>query len=287
MENKIKNPVSKKNIFFFNIFNRLIDSIENYVHKTEEDTFAENFDVLKEDSMISIMPKGSTVEKLTLGDGFSRLRVVDENFAAHIEASSSDNWIELFATGDNKNVNFSLTNETIRYIYHENNNDTGNIIFDKNGIAVGTNGTTYNIYESQLSTIVNACEYSYDENNSIYFLNLFPNAVNNITDFPRRIILYNPDQYFSIDDEGFNIYSISTDNDSKLTVNKTFISLISNNNYNSKFCKIDLLSNGYVEITQSDSEYGQIIKFTDNIGVRNVSFTFDELVALKAMLPTT
>ena len=136
MENKIKNPVSKKNIFFFSIFDRLINSIEKYVHKTEKDTFAENFDIVNEDSMIIVSPKGSTVEQLSLGGKYSTLRVDDENFNAYIDISSDDNWIESYVNEDNKAVSYTLQSNNIGYAFIENNNEIASVSFDKNGIQV-------------------------------------------------------------------------------------------------------------------------------------------------------
>ena len=140
MENKIKNPVSKKNIFFFSIFDRLINSIEKYVHKTEEDTFSENFDIVNEDSTITVSPKGSNVEQLSLGNKYSTLKIDDENFNAYIDITSDDNWIELNVNRDNKAVSSLLQNNNIVYNFTENNNiNVGSVSFDKNGIKVRSN----------------------------------------------------------------------------------------------------------------------------------------------------
>ena len=137
MENKIKNPVSKKNIFFFSIFDRLINSIEKYVHKTEEDTFSENFDIVNEDSTITVSPKGSNVEQLSLGNKYSTLKIDDENFTAYIDVTSDDRWIELNVNRDNKAVSSLLQNNNIVYNFTENNNiNVGSVSFDKNGINV-------------------------------------------------------------------------------------------------------------------------------------------------------
>ena len=136
MENKIKNPVSKKNIFFFCIFDRLINSIEKYVHKTEEDTFSENFDIVNEDSTITVSPKGSNVEQLSLGNKYSTLKIDDENFNAYIDITSDDNWIELNVNRDNKAVSSILNNQDVSYYFNENNNRVANVSFDKNGINV-------------------------------------------------------------------------------------------------------------------------------------------------------
>ena len=140
MENKIKNPVSKKNIFFFNIFDKLINSIEKYVHKTEKDTFAENFDIVNEDSIITVSPKGSTVEQLSLGNKYSTLKIDDENFNAYIDISSDDNWIKLNVNYNNKTLACEFQSHIIAYIFTENNNYVGNVTFDKNGISVESNG---------------------------------------------------------------------------------------------------------------------------------------------------
>ena len=140
MENKIKNPVSKKNIFFFSIFDRLINSIEKYVHKTEQDTFAENFDIVNEASTITVSPKGSTVEKLILGDKYSDLSIDDENFNAYIDVNGNDNWIELYVKYDNKVVSSLFTNEYVTHIFMENDINVGNVLFDKDGINVSVNG---------------------------------------------------------------------------------------------------------------------------------------------------
>ena len=140
MENKIKNPVSKKNIFFFSIFDRLINSIEKYVHKTEEDTFSENFDIVNEDSTITVSPKGSNVEQLSLGNKYSTLKIDDENFTAYIDVTSDDRWIELNVNRDNKAVSSLLQNNNIVYNFTENNNiNVGSVSFDKNGIKVRSN----------------------------------------------------------------------------------------------------------------------------------------------------
>ena len=136
MENKIKNPVSKKNIFFFSIFDRLINSIEKYVHKTEEDTFSENFDIVNEDSKITVSPKGSTIEQLSLGNKYSTLKIDDENFTAYIDVTSDDRWIELNVNRDNKAVSSILNNQDVSYYFNENNNRVANVSFDKNGINV-------------------------------------------------------------------------------------------------------------------------------------------------------
>lgn len=136
MENKIKNPVSKKNIFFFSIFDRLINSIEKYVHKTEEDTFSENFDIVNEDSTITVSPKGSNVEQLSLGNKYSTLKIDDENFTAYIDVTSDDRWIELNVNRDNKAVSSILNNQDVSYYFNENNNRVANVSFDKNGINV-------------------------------------------------------------------------------------------------------------------------------------------------------
>ena len=140
MENKIKNPVSKKNIFFFSIFDRLINSIEKYVHKTEQDTFAENFDIVNEDSTITVSPKGSTVEQLSLGNKYSTLKIDDENFNAYIDVTSDDKWIESYVNYNNKAVSFTLTDVNIEHKFFENNNFVGIVSFDKNGINVTSNG---------------------------------------------------------------------------------------------------------------------------------------------------
>lgn len=139
MENKIKNPVSKKNIFFFNIFDRLINSIEKYVHKTEEDSFAKNFDIVKEDGQIIVSPKGSTVEKLALGNKYSSLKIDDENLNAYIDVTSDDDSIELYVNRNNNYTSFILSKETINLEFGENNAAVSNILFDKNGISVTTN----------------------------------------------------------------------------------------------------------------------------------------------------
>lgn len=140
MENKIKNPVSKKNIFFFSIFDKLINSIEKYVHKTEKDTFAENFDIVNEDSMITVSPKGSTVEQLSLGSKFSSLSIRDEGFNATIDVNGSGNWIESYVYLDNRAVSFILQNMDVTCNFTENNNNVGNVSFNKNGISVESNG---------------------------------------------------------------------------------------------------------------------------------------------------
>ena len=136
MENKIKNPVSKKNIFFFSIFDRLINSIEKYVHKTEKDTFAENFDIVNEDSTITVSPKGSTVEQLSLGNKYSTLRVDDEGFTAYISVTSDDRFIESRVDYNNRAVTFTLQSENVSYSFIENNHGVAEISFDKNGINV-------------------------------------------------------------------------------------------------------------------------------------------------------
>ena len=140
MENKIKNPVSKKNIFFFSIFDRLINSIEKYVHKTEEDTFAENFDIVNEDSTITISPKGSTVEQLSLGNKYSTLKIDDEGFTAYIDINNYDSWIELNVNHDNKALSSLFRNNHIIYNFTENNINVGSVSFNKNGISVRSNG---------------------------------------------------------------------------------------------------------------------------------------------------
>lgn len=139
MENKIKNPVSKKNIFFFSIFDRLINSIEKYVHKTEQDTFAENFDIVNENSTITVSPKGSTVEQLSLGNKYSTLRVDDEGFNAYINVNSDDGWIESYINHNNKAAGFRLQNDNIGCYFTENNNNIANVSFDTNGIDVTSN----------------------------------------------------------------------------------------------------------------------------------------------------
>ena len=147
MENKIKNPVSKKNIFFFSIFDKLINSIEKYVHKTEQDTFAENFDIVNENSKITVSPKGSTVEKLSLGNKYSTLKIDDENFNAFIEMSSN-NSIMLSINKDNKYVDFTLRPNNISCIVVENDNVVADISFNKNGINASTNaGQVLNFFD--------------------------------------------------------------------------------------------------------------------------------------------
>lgn len=140
MENKIKNPVSKKNIFFFSIFDKLINSIEKYVHKTEEDTFAENFDIVNENSTITISPKGSTVEQLSLGNKYSSLKINnDEGFNAYINVTSDEGWIESYVDSNNRAGIFILQNMQVQCYFTENNNNIASVIFDKNGIDVVSN----------------------------------------------------------------------------------------------------------------------------------------------------
>ena len=142
MENKIKNPVSKKNIFFFSIFDKLINSIEKYVHKTEKDTFAENFDIVNENSTITISPKGSTVEQLSLGNKYSTLKINnDEGFNAYIDITSDDRFIESCVDYNNRRIIFTLSNDTATYNFNENNINVASISFDKNGISVSSNGS--------------------------------------------------------------------------------------------------------------------------------------------------
>ena len=141
MENKIKNPVSKKNIFFFSIFDKLINSIEKYVHKTEKDTFAENFDIVNENSTITVSPKGSTVEQLSLGNKYSTLKIDDEGFNAHIDVTSDNGWIESYVNSNNKSVSFIVQNMNADYYFTENNNNVAIISFNKNGIYVNSNGS--------------------------------------------------------------------------------------------------------------------------------------------------
>lgn len=153
MENKIKNPVSKKNIFFFSIFDKLINSIEKYVHKTEKDTFAENFDIVNENSKIIVSPKGSTVEQLSLGNKYSTLKIDDENFNAYINISGNDNWIELSVNYDNKTVDYEMQSHVIGYVFNENNNYVGSVTFKKNGISVDSNGGQVLDFTDSTSTL--------------------------------------------------------------------------------------------------------------------------------------
>ena len=140
MENKIKNPVSKKNIFFFSIFDRLINSIEKYVHNTEEDIFEKNFDIVNEDSKITVSPKGSTVEQLSLGNKYSTLKIDDENFNAYIDVNGEDMFIESRVDYNNRAVTFTLQSENVIYAFTENDYNPTEISFNKNGISVRSNG---------------------------------------------------------------------------------------------------------------------------------------------------
>ena len=139
MENKIKNPVSKKNIFFFSIFDRLINSIEKYIHKTEQDTFAENFDIINENSTITVSPKGSTVEQLSLGNKYGTLWVDDEGFNAYVNVTSDDRFIELYVGTYNRNTDFTLASDGMQCVFIENQNQIASISFNKNGIYVDSN----------------------------------------------------------------------------------------------------------------------------------------------------
>ena len=116
----------------------MINSIEKYVHKTEEDSFAENFDIVNENNEIAVSPKGSSVEKLTLGNGYNTLGVINEDFNASIDISKDEKCIELHVDTDNKYTDFLLTNKTIKYEFSENG-VVADILFDKNGISVTTN----------------------------------------------------------------------------------------------------------------------------------------------------
>lgn len=140
MENKIKNPVSKKNIFFFSIFDKLINSIEKYVHKTEQDTFAENFDIVNENSTIIVSPKGSTVEQLHLGNKYSTLRIIDEGFTGSIDVNSDNMHIQLYVNSNNNRfATFTLDDNNVEHNFFNNNINVASISFDKNGIFVNSN----------------------------------------------------------------------------------------------------------------------------------------------------
>lgn len=301
MENKIKNPVSKKNIFFFNIFNRLIDSIENYVHKTEEDTFAKNFDILNVEGEITVSPKGSTVEKLVLGDGYSALKIDDGNFIAHVDINNEDGIVELYSRRNNKEARTILDNKSIYYGFDENYITTGGVKFDKNGIAVTTNNTTYKIYEPQLSTIVNACEYSYDEDNSTYKLKMLPKVDNiNFANTPLVIDFGKSDDIdlkLQCIDSGLEFSGIKNNDSIGILSIKDRIGMLVryiSNNTTIKETIINIhndTNEADIEITHKndsgETNADQVLKFIDQTNSLEVTFTVAELIALKALLQTT
>lgn len=89
--------------------------------------------------MITVSPKGSIVEQLSLGNKYSTLRVDDENFSAYIDVTSDDRFIESRVDYNNRVVTFTLQSENVSYIFTENNHSVASVIFDKNGISVSTN----------------------------------------------------------------------------------------------------------------------------------------------------
>ena len=94
------------------------------------------------------MPKGSTIEQLSLGNKYSTLRVDDKNFSAYIDITSDDNWIELNVNRDNKVVSSILNNQDVSYYFSENNNRVANVSFDKNGInVVSSSGRALGFYD--------------------------------------------------------------------------------------------------------------------------------------------
>lgn len=299
MENKIKNPVSKKNIFFFSIFDKLINSIENYVHKTEKDTFAENFDIVNEDSTISIMPKGSTVEKLSLGNKYSTLTAGDESFDAFINVTNDDRFVEIGAVNydNNKHVNVAINEESVICGINLIDAYSTNILFNKNGISVTTNGATYNIHEPQLSTIVNACEYSYDKDNTTHILKMLPKVNNiNFTNIPLEINFGKSDNInlkMGCNDTGLELKGQDDNNNNIASINiKNYINMaiIKEN----KQTSIDITNNInepdiIIDHRNSSGETNadKVLKFTDRTNNLEVTFTVAELIAIKALLPTT
>ena len=90
--------------------------------------------------MITVSPKGSTVEQLSLGNKYSTLRVDDENFNAYIDITSDDRFIESRVDYNNRVVLFTLQSENVSYNFSENNISVAGISFNKNGISVTSNG---------------------------------------------------------------------------------------------------------------------------------------------------
>lgn len=304
MENKIKNPVSKKNIFFFNIFDRLINSIEKYVYKTEQDTFAENFDIVNGDSTISIMPKGSTVEKLSLGNKYSSLTAGDESFDAYVHVTNDDRFVEIGAINkdDTKNVDVTINEESISHGIGKSGIDAyrTNILFDKNGISVNLNNTTYDIHEPQLSTIVNACEYSYDKDNTTHKLKMLPKVNNlNLANTPLEINFGKNDYgnlMMRFDDQGINLMGNNIDGGSTTLFVNNEIHMDVTKQYNNKLKQASITMRTdmnepdiVIEHINSSGETNanKVLSFIDNTNNLNVTFTVAELIALKALLPTT
>ena len=65
----------------------------------------------------------------------------DEGFNAYVNVTSDDRWIELYAGTYNRNTYFVLANEAMQCVFNENESQIANIIFDKNGISVKSNGS--------------------------------------------------------------------------------------------------------------------------------------------------
>ena len=99
--------------------------------------------------MITVSPKGSTVEQLSLGNKYSTLKINnDEGFTAYIDVTSDDRWIELNVNRDNKAVSSILNNQDVSYYFIENNNRVATVSFDKNGINVdSSSGRALGFYD--------------------------------------------------------------------------------------------------------------------------------------------
>lgn len=278
MKTDITNPVPKKNIFFYNIFNKFIDSIKRFVGETEEDTFGKYFTTEYSEAynQLNVVPKLDSDGVLTIGEddicinfysGSKGISIPYDDvvtiYANKSKIFVTDEDIQLFSSVDNNYLRLTIKHDEISFNF---SNDEEELV----------------ITETHINTLINAAKYSYDEDTQVYTLNLFPNADQTYPDY-YRIINIHEDANIKLTDEGFGMYFKLNNKTSNIILNSD--SVIIRSEYQNGNIMIENTNRGYIYIehqnTNNEPDSDKIFEFKDVTNNLTVTFTVAELIAIK------